>query len=102
MISGTQNIAERWAVSKKRPSHTDAYCQKTAPRNEKNFLSAIEKLWKAFHNFSIAIKALLRSHLLSGRWDTCIHNVARLPRQWIEPLPQLNNLEGLYELPQAV
>jgi hypothetical protein len=36
----------------------------------------------------------LRSQLLSGRWDTFIHNVARLTRQWIEPLPQLNNLEG--------
>jgi hypothetical protein len=43
----------------------------------------------------------LRSQLLSGRWDTFIHNVARLTRQWIEPLPQLNNLEELYELPQA-
>jgi predicted NBD/HSP70 family sugar kinase len=43
----------------------------------------------------------LRSQLLSGRWDTFIHNVARLTRQWIEPLPQLNNLQELYELPQA-
>jgi hypothetical protein len=43
----------------------------------------------------------LRSQLLSGRWDTFIDNVARLTRQWIKPLPQLNNLEELYELPQA-
>jgi hypothetical protein len=27
--------------------------------------------------------------------------VARLIRQWIEPLPQLNILEELYELPQG-
>jgi hypothetical protein len=43
----------------------------------------------------------LRSQLLSGRWDTFIHNVAHLTHQWIDPLPQLNNLEELYELPQA-
>ena len=43
----------------------------------------------------------LRSQLLSGRWDTFIHNVARLTRQSIEPLPQLNNLEEPSELPQA-
>src|ERR687895_420428 len=32
-------------------------------------------------------------HLLSGRWNPSTQNVPPLPRQWIDPLPQLNNLE---------